>query len=88
MAVRHHRTTSRCTRSDRAVRPAKLSGKYMKDLLHVAAGGVGGLFRRAPVLVVVLGCLVQTVASNARLVPYVKASLAVSTGLVRTAWSR
>jgi hypothetical protein len=35
----------------RAVRPAKLSGKYMKDLFHVAAGGVGGLFRRAPVLV-------------------------------------
>jgi hypothetical protein len=57
----------------------------MKDLLHVAAGDVGGLFPRAPVLVVVLGCLVQTVASNARLVPYVKESLAVSTGLVRAA---
>src|SRR5258707_1049927 len=49
MAV-SNRNTNRCTRSDRAASPAKLSGKYMKDLLHVAAGGVGGLFRRAPVL--------------------------------------
>ena len=36
-------------RSVRAVRPATLSGKYMKNLFHVAAGGVGGLFQRAPV---------------------------------------
>ena len=36
----------------------------MKDLLHVAAGGVGGLFRRAPVLVVVLGCLVQKLGQS------------------------
>ena len=48
MAVRN-RNTNRYTRSDRAAMPAKLSGKYMKDLLHVAAGGVGGLIRRAPV---------------------------------------
>jgi hypothetical protein len=35
--------------SVRAMRPATLSGKYMKDLFHVAADGIGGLFRRAPV---------------------------------------
>jgi hypothetical protein len=48
MAARH-RNTHWCTRSDRAARPATLSGKYMKDLLDVAAAGVGGLLGRAPV---------------------------------------
>ena len=48
MAVRHRRTNP-CTRSDRAVRPATLSGKYMEDVLDVAAGGVGRLVWRASV---------------------------------------
>jgi hypothetical protein len=45
-------------RSVRAVRPARLSGKYMKDLFHVTPGGLGGLFRRAPVFARVdIGCI-------------------------------
>src|SRR5471030_2761553 len=36
-------------RSVRAVRPATLSRKYMKDVFHVMTGGLGGLFRRGPV---------------------------------------
>jgi hypothetical protein len=72
MAVRH-RDTNRWTSSDRAVRPAKLSGKYMKVLLHVATGGVGGLFRRAPALarVHIGGILVPPVMSGVGLLVWV-----------------